>query len=66
MAQAAEEEVEYSTMRTPKDVIRMIGVLATIDGTTISGWCDTTLREFVVKKYRARIRKEGADLGGEG
>lgn len=58
-------EVPDTSMRAPKDLVRMIGVLATLDGTTISGWCDTTLREFVVKKYKARIRKEGADLGGE-
>jgi hypothetical protein len=65
---AAEADTESSTMRTPKDVIRMIGVLAKMDNKSITDFNDTDLREWVTKKYKARIAKEGKgfDLGEAG
>lgn len=62
------EDVETSTMRAPKDVIRMIDVLASMDEKSISEFSNTDLREWVTKKYRAAIAREGKahDVGGEG
>jgi len=49
---------EWTSMRTPKDVVRMIGVLASMDGLTISDFTKTDLREWVLGKYRARVAAE--------
>lgn len=52
-------------MRAPKDVVRMIGELAAMQGTTMHEWNDTELRKFVTKKLRERVNKRAAELGGE-
>lgn len=63
-----EDDIDTSTMRAPRDVIRMIDVLAALDGKSVSSFNNTDLREWVTKRYRARIAREGKtqDLGGEG
>ena len=57
MSQAAEPE--YTTMRAPKDIARMVGILASLDGKTIGELFDTDFREWVQRRYDARIAKEG-------
>lgn len=64
MAQT-QEQVEHTSMRAPKDVVRMIGELAAMQGTTMHEWNDTELRKFVTKKLRERVNKRAAELGGE-
>lgn len=66
MAATSESET-VTTMRAPKDVVRMVSVIATMDGKSIHEFADTDLREWVTKKYKARIAAEGRanDRGGE-
>lgn len=63
---AQTETTEYTSMKAPKDVVRMIGELAAMEAIPMQEWCDTELRKFVTKKLRERATRRAAELGGEG
>lgn len=60
------EQIEYTSMRIPKDVAQMIGELAAMNGTSMHEWNDTELRKFVAKKLRERVAKRAVELGESG
>lgn len=62
---ASETAVECTSMRIPKDVVRMIGELAAMEGVSMNAWCDTELRKFITEKLRKRAARRAAELGGE-
>lgn len=57
--------IEYTSMKAPKDVVRMIGELAAMENVMMQEWCDTELRKFVTEKLRKRVARRAAELGGE-
>lgn len=59
------EPVRFTSMKVPNDVVRMIDQLATMDDISIQEWNHTELRRYVSKKFRERITKRAAELGGE-
>jgi hypothetical protein len=76
MAATATDPNDFSTMRTPKDVIQKITVLATLDNKGISEFCDTDLREWIEQRFSERMKHEAKakrrkdpafanDMGGE-
>jgi hypothetical protein len=63
----AAQEMEYATMRAPKDVVRVVKLLAALDGKSVHEWSDTDFRQWVNERYKERIAQEnkGHELGGE-
>lgn len=68
-----QQPAESTTMRVPRDVLRMIDILASFDGMSVAEFNDRVTRAWVANLYRERIAAEGRgpvavpanDLGGE-
>jgi hypothetical protein len=53
-----ENEAKISTLRVPKDVLKLARRLAGWDGKTLASWANTGLREILQRECNDRISRE--------